>query len=420
MTTVHHFIEPLDVLFLRGNRLFGDPGSYGEILLPPWPSVAAGALRSALLAHKRIDISRFAQGLIDDPELGTPAQPGSFVLTAFHLARRQAEHATRIEPLFQPPADLVIKRNFMYLSLSDYVQHKFQPPADLVIKRNSGGIEAQALTPRTLHEDILCSQATSSLAVLAETKRGKSEGGFWLTVTGWERYLRAEAIDPNRHLVKSDSLWHTETRVGVGLDSIQRRAADGALFSMEALSLHKAEHARGKPERGKFDVGFLVETDGVRLPDSLTLRFGGDGRGALSRRVEAAFPEPDYNAIARARRCRLVLTTPGIFTRGWQPTGTSGEGLEFRFDLHGVKGRLTCAAVPRAETVSGFDVAKRMPKPAQRVAPTGSVYWLEDLETTPNALRNLAARGLWSDSVENESRRAEGFNRVAIGAWLKE
>ena len=31
------FIEPLDVLVLRGNKLFGDPGSYGESLVPPWP-----------------------------------------------------------------------------------------------------------------------------------------------------------------------------------------------------------------------------------------------------------------------------------------------------------------------------------------------------------------------------------------------
>ncbi len=35
------FIEPLDVLLLRGNKLFGDPGSHGEALIPPWPSVAA-------------------------------------------------------------------------------------------------------------------------------------------------------------------------------------------------------------------------------------------------------------------------------------------------------------------------------------------------------------------------------------------
>ena len=42
----------------------------------------------------------FARGLIDDPELGTPAQPGTFKLTAFHLARREVERTDHIEPLF--------------------------------------------------------------------------------------------------------------------------------------------------------------------------------------------------------------------------------------------------------------------------------------------------------------------------------
>lgn len=30
-------IEPLDVLILRGNKLFADAGSHGEALMPPWP-----------------------------------------------------------------------------------------------------------------------------------------------------------------------------------------------------------------------------------------------------------------------------------------------------------------------------------------------------------------------------------------------
>jgi CRISPR-associated protein Cmr3 len=59
MTSV--FIEPLDVLMLRGNKLFGDPGSYGESLVPPWPSVAAGAIRSAVLAREG-DAFAFARG----------------------------------------------------------------------------------------------------------------------------------------------------------------------------------------------------------------------------------------------------------------------------------------------------------------------------------------------------------------------
>ena len=56
------FIEPLDVLFLRGNKLFGDPGSFGEAMIPPWPSVAAGALRSRMLADAGIDLAAFARG----------------------------------------------------------------------------------------------------------------------------------------------------------------------------------------------------------------------------------------------------------------------------------------------------------------------------------------------------------------------
>ncbi|MEN9559070.1 MAG: hypothetical protein RLZZ502_281, partial [Pseudomonadota bacterium] len=66
------FIEPLDVLFLRGNKLFGAAGSFGDCLVPPRPAVASGAIRSALLANKNIDITAFAKGEINDAELGTP------------------------------------------------------------------------------------------------------------------------------------------------------------------------------------------------------------------------------------------------------------------------------------------------------------------------------------------------------------
>ena len=52
------FIEPLDVLILRGNKLFADAGSHGEALMPPWPSVAAGALRSRMLIDAGIDPDR--------------------------------------------------------------------------------------------------------------------------------------------------------------------------------------------------------------------------------------------------------------------------------------------------------------------------------------------------------------------------
>lgn len=389
MSARHHFIDPVDILFLRGNKLFGEPGSFGESLVPPWPSVAAGALRSALLAHRGIDFTRYGAGEVDDPELGTPERPGTFTLTAFHLARRKA--GGQVEPLFQPPADLVVH------------------------KREDGALEARRRRPQRAHEAIHCSRATPSLAVLAEDERGKQESGLWLNAAGWRRHLAGGEVEPCTHLLSSAALWRTETRVGVGLDPTQRRAADGQLFSMQAVTLRKAEHGLEGEER--CDIGFLAETAGAEFPETFTLRFGGDGRAAVAAQVEANLPEFDYDRLATARRCRILLTTPGLFEGGWKPTGATGDDRELRFELHGVRARLVCATVPRAEVISGFDLAKRRPKPAQRVAPTGSVYWLDDLDATPEALRNLAARGLWSEVVENATRRAEGFNRIALGIW---
>ena len=61
--TEFHFIKPLDVLFIRGNRLFGDASTNGVAVMPPWPSMVAGALRSQILVNNDIDCGQFANGL---------------------------------------------------------------------------------------------------------------------------------------------------------------------------------------------------------------------------------------------------------------------------------------------------------------------------------------------------------------------
>jgi len=85
--------------------------------------------------------------------------------------------------------------------------------------------------------------------------------------------------------------------------------------------------------------------------------------------------------------------------------------------LGDVRGRLVSAAVPRAQTVSGWDLAAWQPKPAQRAAPSGSVYWLDQLEATPEALGKLVAAGLWHEPCADPQRRAEGFNRFSFAVW---
>lgn len=386
MTTETRFIEPLDVLFLRGNKLFGDPGSYGESLVPPWPSVAAGALRSRMLADDGVDFAAFAGNKVNHPTLGTPSNPGSFAITAFLLARRFADG--RVEALVAPPADLVIN-------------DEGQSP---VVRR---------LAPTSVAAGISASSPFPLLPVLAEARRGKPADGYWLVESGWKKYLASDTPTAS-DLVKSSALWAIDPRVGVGLDSSTRRAADGKLFSVQAVAMVKRGHRTGTATTpAEYDVGFLAAISGAIPPNGGMLRLGGDGRAAALHAVTVALPEADYAAIARSGRCRIVLTTPGIFAGGWQPPGSSAEA---RVRLHGVSGRLLCAAVPRAETVSGWDLARHQPKPAQRVAPAGSVYWLDEVDTTPEALRKLVETGLWGDPCEDAARRAEGFNRIAIAA----
>lgn len=367
------FIEPLDVLFLRGNQLFGEPGSYGEALMPPWPSVAAGALRSRILADDGVDLAAFAQGRVSHPELGTPEEPGSFTLLQFQLARRVNGQVELTMPL----------------------------PADLVVTEAADGSPiSTALRPALLHGAISSSSLLPQVPILAQAGRAKPASGWWLRERGWRKYLGGLDIAAD-DLVRTSALWAYDERIGIGLDAQQRSASDGKLFTARAVALQSG-------------VGFLVTASGADLPEGGTLRLGGDGRGTQLHHAVVAWPEPDYTAIAQARRCRIVLTSPGIFAGGWRLPGMAEDG---RLTLPGLGARVVAAAVSRAETISGWDLAAWRPKPACKAAGSGSVYWLDELDATPEALGKLVAHGLWGQPCEDAQRRAEGFNRFAIAAY---
>ena len=333
----YRFLQPLDVLFVRGNRPFGDPGSFGESLMPPWPSVAAGALRSQILARDGTDLAAFAAGRLPHPDLGTPQRPGTFTLTAFQLARLDVDGG--IDAIYAPPADLVVARD------------------------PSGALAVQRLSPRPLAAGILASAPLPKVPVLAEPTRRKAATGLWLTQAGWTSYINGATPTPG-DFIEHHALWQLDPRIGVGLDPVRHRADDGKLFSPQAMA----------PRPG---VGFLVGVAGAEPPTSGTLRLGGDGRGAAVSAAAFTPPQPDLEAIVAAGRCRIALTTPGIFSDGWRLPRVDGDG---RWRLNGVGARLVCAAVPRADVVSGWDLAQWQPKAAKRAAPTGSVYWLEDVD----------------------------------------
>ena len=151
-------------------------------------------------------------------------------------------------------------------------------------------------------------------------------------------------------------------------------------------------------------------------------------QGRFQERVrECADPRRTFALGPGAVRFRWILLTPGLFPRGWLPPAVSrgGDGY-FWLEADGLRARLASAVVQRADVVSGWDLARTGPKPAERVVPSGSVYWFDRVEGDLGVLARVEAEGLWAlmsqelhgeEGIYWESRRAEGFGTVLTGAW---
>lgn len=372
-------IDPVDVLALRGNRLFSD--GHGEVHMPPWPSVLAGAIRTRILADRGVSFSDLRAGTLADPAvaqaLGTWNAPG-----AFRLA-------------------------FLGLHLDD---HAWLPwPADLVAFGENDELEVRPLEPASPDELGARVDCPAPLVpVLRQGKREKPAAGLWLSAADMTQHLVAHPTTPLAPK-RTSCFWKSDPRLGIALDTERRTAREGMLYTTDTIAFHK-------------NVGLLVGIDGADdlIPTDGLLRLGGDGHAARVR----PFPTPPIVGAAEiAERFRVVLATPGLFEEGWLPTGVVRDGGLLLLRHGGFAAQLMAAAVPRAEVVSGWDLVKQSPKPAVRVVPAGAVYWFEQVEGTGADRLAWATRvrdhGLWEDSptVERRRRQSEGFNNVWLGSW---
>jgi len=389
----HRFITPVDVLYLRGNRLFGDPGSHGDVVMPPWPSLAAGALRSRMLVDHGVDPGHYADGTASLSEdlarcLGTAEHPGAFRVGLFAVGRRSA---TGVEPLLPAPADLVVR-----------------------------GVDVAILGPAKLRGSIRTSLGLPLLPILRAAGAGKPEARSWLGRAALTSYLAGSRIQ-REQLVSTQDIWKTDWRLGIALDGPRRTALEGHLYTTDAVAFRQSDYPMVRH-------GFVVSVDGADglVPRGGILRLGGDGRAAEVEACALELPDPPWSDIERTGRFRLVLMTPGIFPDGWLPAGTRRRGADWggadasaplRWELFGVRAELVSACVPRAQVVSGWDLARQRPKSAVQAAPVGSVYWFEAMEGSVDGLRRLAREGLWEPDGFDGARRAEGFNAVLVAAW---
>ncbi len=388
--TAYYFVRPTDSLFARSNLAFGDAGEHGVgVMLPP-PSLFAGAFRSAILGRNANALGSFTQrgetgsaeldqtlGTLD-PTTGAIRERGTFQVTFLSLAGRK----DKVEAVLPPPVDLILfESGFVTLI----------PTASDALVRDG--------------------RALPMTAVMRAAKQEKPQRGFYLRQSGWVKYLAGSALNEKVDAIKATRLHTRDHRLGIGLNADTRTAESSLIYTTEGYAF--------SPKDSPFDeTGFLVGIEGADnlLRESGFLRLGGDGRGAQYRRVQFQTPGPPLETIRQTGRLRLILTTPGLFRDGWLPAGVAREADGYRLHGDGFTARLACAAVPRREVISGWDLFQWKPKNAQRVAPAGSVYWFDDFQGDVNKLAEWVNGGLWVDNADSQ-RKAEGFNNAHLAAW---
>ncbi len=372
-------ITPVDVLFLRGNRLFGGAGEHGEAQMPPWPSVFSGAMASRILADK---------GKIGE-------------------ITKQPDKAQDI-------LDEVAGDNYgcTFIGLSKNGKTYLPLPYDLVALKEEDSIGFCKVQPRNMPMELKASNRLPMVPVLNASERKKPASGIWLDLEGWKRHLNNKPVGSDSTITQAE-LWKTDSRLGIARDHHYKTAAEGKIYTTEGVSLEK-------------DTSFLVGYSGKNIPKGGLLRLGGDGRGAVIESCEGVElpngvgePKDEWDDF------RMVLITSGVFPEGWLPPGCRFEGEGVVLEFNGVKAQLMAVAMGRYEVISGWDLANHKPKPARKVVPAGSVYWFTCLEGKPNALKPLWENTLYEAlgnriDPELKVRRREGFGRVWFGKWEEE
>ena len=391
MNITYYFVRPTDSLFVRGNLAFGDSGEHGSSLMPPPPSLFAGAFRSALLGKDAGQLTKFLTGgQCTDPQLaqclGTPDAPGEFRITWLSLAGDPGAGAAP-EAIYPLPADLLLL-----------------------------GQHFATLQPRPVADGVQSAGDLPLRATLVSAKQEKPQGGVFLRSKGLSQHLQgqcpatAESI-ANRHIYQRDP------RLGIGLNTDARTAEEGQIYTTEGFAFSPMEKNEAS---GFVSTGFLVGMEGVAelLPAEGLLRLGGDGRSAHYRRVPFIAPTVT-KMLGATGRFRLLLQTPALFLQGWLPECVSEQNGSYRLRGDGFSARLACAALGRRDIVSGWDLYQWMPKPAQAAVPAGSIYWFDEFSGDAGKLATWVANGLWPDDLTKLqlTRRVEGYNRALLGAW---
>lgn len=423
------FIEPLDLLLFRDSKLFtAGEGFWAKGVFPPTAIPFMGAIRSKILVENGIAFKDYKAQL--NAKAGDMSEPNT--------ATPPPERASTIQQLMQQiggPDDygqLYLTGPLLCEKDSTALTPYFPLPSDLMVDKTGAAVY---LHPQPFPWSV--SQSPPNLIPLWTSASGSVPQDKLLGINGLRNYLQGDKGGTPKD---TSDLWDTEPQVGIEL-SAGRTAENGKLYSIEFTRL-KCETKT---------IGFLLEVRGAdqaRFPAKGLLALGGESRAASYEKVPydgtsstlAAFEEIiTGNSIKQAligrKGFKLYLTTPGIFHQGWLPDFIKEDNQEYFGAIDGLKFKLVSAAVGKAVTISGWDLARNQPRPMWKAAPAGSVYFFEKVDGNLNAddvnqlfesfhFKTLpgmdAATATEGQPTEISEYGKVGFGLALVGCWAKE
>lgn len=345
-------IEALDTLFFRDGRPFV-AASRAESGLPS-PQTLTGALRTGLLNKVGCDFELLGQALRDQASL-TEA-----------LADQELAEI----------ADLRVRGPW----LADCSSSQVRPflPVPTVLRQLKQGNELKRLSPMRKAMPGWSHPQKLLPLWLSERANLESASGF-LALSAMQQFLNGETPSAQA-LIPQHMLYSLEERTGIGVDAERQSAEEGRIYSLQLLRLHPG-------------IGFYAE---VEVPDAYVstlagqqwvLHFGGEGRRARFQ-FEAPLEWPKASKASANQAIVRVLTSPAIVD---DPAFIQHWGLQ-------------AAALAPWQGISGWDLARRGPKPLRWVLPAGSTLYFDSQQSPPPAFcSEIDAQSGWGTYLEGVS-----------------